>query len=188
MEPNNDDDVYDNDESRTQLHRPMLTTRQEGANQMINPRTGHDHKHFDNTDASKSREEMNSVNSKEFQDCKESRQFERLQTPMELILVGDSCDESRCRGNRCFMSAVQNVQQPATNVAQNRCMEPTMVKMHDNGKCLATNKCVPTKQHSALMGNQWLFNAFSRFTSSILGESNEGKVDNININSNPNSK
>ena len=120
----------------------------------------------------------NSVNSKEFQDCKESRQCVRLQTPMELTLVSDSCDES----------ADQDVQQPATSVAQNRCIEPTTVNMHDNDKCLATNKCVSTKQHSTLMGNQWLSNAFSRFTSSILGKSNEGKVDNINVDSNPNSR
>ena len=165
----------------------MLTTRQEGANQKINSRTGHGHKHFDNTDASKSREEMNSVISKEFQDCKEGRQFERLQTRMELILVGNSCDESS-RGNRCSMSAVQDVQQPAPSVAQNRCIESTTVKMHDNGTCLATDKCVPTKQHSALMGSQWLSNTFSRFTSSVLGKRNEGKVDNINIDSNANSK
>ena len=58
--------------------------------------------------------------------------------------------------------------------------------MHDNDKCLATNKCVLTKEHSTLMGNQWLSNAFSRFTSSVLGKSNEGKVDNINVDSNPN--
>ena len=122
-EPNNDDDVDTNDELRTQLHRPVLTIIQEGANQMINPHTGHDHRYFDNTDASKSREEMNrknSVNSKEFQDCKESRQCVCLQTPMELTLVSDSCDESRCRGNRCFMSTDQDVQQPATSVTQNR--------------------------------------------------------------------
>ena len=105
---------------------------------------------------------------------------------MELTLVSDSCDESRCQGNRCFMSAGQDVQQPATSVAQNRCIEPTMVNMHDNGNCLATNKCVLTKQHSTLMGNQWLSNAFSRFTSSVLGKSNEGKVDNISVDSNPN--
>ena len=190
-EPNNDDDVDTNDESRTRLHRPVLTIRQEGANQTINPRTGHDHRYFDNTDASKSREEMNrknSVNSKEFQDCKESRQCVRLQTPMELTLVSDSCDESRCRGNRCFMSEGQDVQQPATSVAQNRCIEPTKVNMHDNDICLATNKCVLTKQHSTLMGNQWLSNAFSRFTSSVLGKNNEGKVDKINVDSNPNSR
>ena len=127
----------------------------------------------------------NSVNSKEFQDCKENRQCVRLQTPTELTLVSDSCDKSRCRGN---MSAGQDVQQPTTSVAQNRCIEPTAVNMHDNGNGLATNKCVLTKEYSTLMGNQWLSNAFSRFTSSILGKSNEGKVDNINVDSNPNSR
>ena len=30
-EPNNNDDVDTNDESRTRLHRPVLTIRQEGA-------------------------------------------------------------------------------------------------------------------------------------------------------------
>ena len=190
-EPDNDNDVDTNDESRTQLHRPGLSIMQEGANQTINPHNGYDHRYFDNTDASKSREERkkkNSVNGKEFQDCKESRQCVRPQTPMELTLVSDSCDESRCRGNRCFISADQDVQRPATSVAQKRCIVPTMVNMHDNDTSLATNKCVSTQQHSTLMGNQWLSNAFSRFTSSILGKSNEGKVDNINADSNPNSR
>ena len=190
-ELNNDDNVYTDDESRTRLHRPVLTIMQEGANQMINPRTGHDHRCFDNIDASKSREEMNrknSINSKEFQDCTESRQCVRLQTPMELTLVSDSCDESRCRGNKHFMPADQEVQPPATSVAQNRCIEPSTVNMHNNDKCLATNKCVLTKENFILMGNQWLSNIFSRFTSSVLGKSNEGKVDNINVDSNPNSR
>ena len=78
------------------------------------------------------------------------------------------------------------MQQLTTSVAQNRCIEPTTVNMHENGNCLATNKCVLTKEHSTLMGNQWLSNAVSRFTSSILGKSNEGKVDNINVDSYPN--
>ena len=75
----------------------------------------------------------------------------RLQTPMELTWVSNLCDESRCRGNRCFRSAGQDVQQPAPSVAQNRCIEPTTVNMHDNDKSLATNKCVLTKQCSTLM-------------------------------------
>ena len=190
-EPNNDNDVDTNDESRTRLHRPVLTIMEEAAKQTIKPCTGYDHRYFDNTDASKSREEMNrknSVNSKEFQDCKESRQCVRLQIPMELTLVSDSCDESRCQGNRCFRSADQDVQPPATSVAQNRCIEPTMVNMHNNDKCLATNKCVLTKKYSTLMGNQWLSNTFSRFASSVLGKSNEGKVDNINVDYNRNSR
>ena len=107
---------------------------------------------------------------------------------MELTLVSDSCDDSRCRGNRCFRSADQDVQLPATFVVQNRCIEPTTVNMHNNDKCLATNKCVLTKEHSTLMGNQWLSNAFSRFASSVLEKSNEGKEDNINVASNPNSR
>ena len=188
---NNDNDVNTNDELRNQLHGPLLTIMQEGANQATKPRTGYDHRNFDNTDASQSREEMNrknSVNSREFQDCTESRQGVLLQTPMELTLVSDSCDESRCRGNRRLMAADQDVHQPAPSVAQNRCIEPTTVKVDDNDKCLVTNECVLTKQCSNLMGNQWLSNAFSRFTSSVLGKSNEGKVDNINVNSNPNSK
>ena len=86
------------------------------------------------------------------------------------------------------MAAGQDVQQLAPSVAQNRCIEPTTVKVDDNDKCLATNKCMLTKQRSTLMGNQWLSNAFSRVASSILGKSNEGKVDNINSDSNPNSK
>ena len=158
---------------------------------MIKRRTGYDHRYFDNIDTSKSREEMNrknSVNSKEFQDCTESRQCVRLQTPMELTLVSNSCDESRCRGNRCFMPADQEVRPPATSVAHNRCIESSTVNMHNNDKCLATNKCVLTKENSTLMGNQWLSNAFSRFASSVLGESNEGKMDNINVDSNPNSR
>ena len=164
---------------------------QEGANQMIKPLTGYDHRNFDNTDASKSQEEMNSknsVNSREFQDCTESRQCVCLQTPMELTLVSDSCDDSRCRGNRCFRSADQDVPLPATFVVQNRCIEPTMVNMHNNNKCLTTNNCVLTQEHSTLMRNQWLSNAFSRFASSILRKSNEGKVDNINVASNSNSR
>ena len=110
----------------------------------------------------------NSVNNKEFQEYKESGQCVRLQTPMELTVISDSCDESRHRGNRCFMLADQEVQQPATSVVQNKCIEPTTVNVHDDDKCLATNKCV--LHYSTLMGNQWLSNAFSRFTSSVLGK------------------
>ena len=190
-ELNNDDDVDTNDESRTRLHRPVLTIMEECAKQTIKPGTGYDHRYFDNTDASKSLEEMNrknSFNSKEFRDCKESRHCVRLQTPMDLTLVSDSCDKSRCRGNRCFMAAGQDVQQLAPSVAQNRCIQPTTVNLDDNDKCLVTNKCVLTKQRSTLMGYQWLSNAFSRFASSVLGKSNEGKVDNINVDSNPISK
>ena len=107
---------------------------------------------------------------------------------MELTLASNSCDESRCRGNRRLRSGNQNVQPPAIFLVQNRCIEPTTVNMHKNDKCLAINKGVLSKEHSTLMGNQWLSNAFSRFASSVLGKSNEGKVDNTNVDSNPNSR
>ena len=44
MEPNNENDVDTNDESRTRLHRLVLTIMQEGANQRIKPRTEYDHR------------------------------------------------------------------------------------------------------------------------------------------------
>ena len=69
------------------------------------------------------------------------------------------------------MSASQDAHQPVTSVSQNRCIAPTVVNKHDNN----------------IMGNQWLSSAFSRFTSSILRKSNEGKVDNISVDPNPNS-
>ena len=97
-EPNTDDDVDTSDESRTRLNRLVLTIMQEGTNQTIKQPTGYDHRCFGNIDASKSREDMNrenSVNNKEFQECKETRQCVCLQTPMELTVTSDSCDESR---------------------------------------------------------------------------------------------
>ena len=71
VERNNDNDIDTNDKLRTRLHRLVLTIMQEGANQAAKPCTGYDHRNFDNTDASQSREEVNrknSVNSREFQD------------------------------------------------------------------------------------------------------------------------
>ena len=120
-------------------------------------------------------------------DCKESRQGVHLLTLKKFTMDIDSCEESRRRSNRGCMSAGQDVHQPVTSVSQNRCIEPTTVNKHDNNKCPVTNKCMVTKQHSSLMGNQWLSSTFSRFTSSVLRKSNEGKVDNISVDPNNNS-
>ena len=116
---------------------------------------------------------MNQENrvSKGSSDCKESRQGVHLLTLKKFTVDIDSCEESRRRSNRCCMSASQDAHQPVTSVSQNRCIEPTTVNKHDNN----------------IMGNQWLSSAFSRFTSSILRKSNEGKVDNISVDPNPNS-
>ena len=68
------------------------------------------------------------------------------------------------------MSVSRNAHQPVTSVNQNRCIESTMVKKHDNN----------------IMGNQWLSSPFSRFTSRVLRKSNEDKMDNISADPNPN--
>ena len=102
----------------------------------------------------------------------------------------DTNDESRDRGNRWSMSTDQHSQQLVTSVGQDRNVEPTVVNMHDIDKCLATNKHEPSTQHSIQASNQWLFSAFSKFTSNVLGK-NTNKVreefaENINANCNSN--
>ena len=103
----------------------------------------------------------------------------------------DTNNESRGRGNRCSMSMNQHSQQPVTSVGQGRNIEPTVVNTHGIDKCLATNKHEFSTQHSIQASNQWLFSAFSKFTSNVLGN-NTNKVgeefaENIkaNCNSNP---
>ena len=99
-------------------------------------------------------------------------------------------DESRDRDNRWSMSTDQHPQQLVTSVGQDRNVEPTVVNMHDIDKCLATNKHEPSTQHSIQASNQWLFSAFSKFTSNVLGKSTntvrEEFVENINANCNSN--
>ena len=167
-EVSNNDDVGTGVEVTVQSHRMVLTVIQENISQIKPNRCpDHDHRHVDNIDASKSRQ-MNQENcvSKESSDCKENRQGVCLLTLKKSTLDIDSCEESRRRSNRCN--------------------EPITVNIHDNNKCLALNKCVVTKQYPTLMGNQWLSNDFSRFTSSVLRKNNEGKVDNINADPNSN--
>ena len=161
---NNDDDVDTGVEVRIQLQGAVLTVTQEGPE--------HNHRYVDNTDASKSRQ-MNQENrvSKWSSDCKASRQGVQLLTLKKFTVDIDSCEESRRQSNRCCMSVSRNAHQLVTSVNQNRCIESTTVNKHDNN----------------IMGNQWLSSALSKFTSSILRKSNEGKVDNISVDSNPNS-
>ena len=103
----------------------------------------------------------------------------------------DTNDESRDRDNRWSMSTGQHPQQLVTSVGQDRNVEPTVVNMHDIDKWLATNKHEPSTQHSIQASNQWLFSAFSKFTSNVLGKSKntlrEESTENItaNCNSNP---
>ena len=161
---NNDDDVDTGVEVRIQSQGAVLTVTQEGPE--------HNHTYVDNTDVSKSRH-MNQENrvSKWSSDCKASRQGVQVLTLKKYTVDVDSCEESRCQSNRCCMSVSRNAHQPITSVNQNRCIESTTVNKHNNN----------------IMGNQWLSSAFSKFTSSILRKSNKGKVDNISVDSYPNS-
>ena len=82
----------------------------------------------------------------------------------------DTNDESRDRDNRWSMSTDQHPQQLVTSVGQDRNVGSTVVNMHDIDKCRATNKHEPFTQHSIQASNQWLFSAFSKFTSNVLGK------------------
>ena len=80
--------------------------------------------------------------------------------------------------------ADQDAHQLTKPVSQNIDVEPITVNVHDNNKCLVTNKRMVTKQQSIQMSNQWLSSAFSMFTSSILRGNSRVKMDNINVESN----
>ena len=84
----------------------------------------------------------------------------------------DTGDESRDRDNRWSMSNDQHSQQLVTSVKQGRNVEPTVVNMQDVDERLVTNKHEPFTQHSIQASNQWLFSAFSKFTSNVLGKGN----------------
>ena len=101
-----------------------------------------------------------------------------------LHILIDTNDESRDRDNRWPMSNDQHSQQLVTSVQQGRNVEPTVVNMQDIDECLVTNKNKLITQHSNSASNQWLFSAFSKFTSKVLGKSNntvrEEFAENIN--------
>ena len=89
------------------------------------------------------------------------------------------------------MSNDQRPQQLVSPEKQGRNVEPVVVNRQDVDECLATNKYESVTQHSTQASNQWLFSAFSKFTSNVLGKSKntsgEEFVENINTkcNSNP---
>ena len=115
---------------------------------------------------------------------KEIRQGIGLLTVNTPTLNTDSSEESGRRSNSCYISADQDAHQLTTPVSQNIDVEPITVNMHDNNKCLVTNKLMVTKQQSIQMSNQWLSSTFSMFTSSILRGNSRVKMDNINVESN----
>ena len=88
---------------------------------------------------------------------KEIRQGIGLLTVNTPTLNTDSSEESGRQSNSCYISADQDAHQLTTPVSQNIDVEPITVNMHDNNKCLVTNKRMVTKQQSIQMSNQALF-------------------------------
>ena len=97
-------------------------------------------------------------------------------------------DESSSRDDRCFMSDLQQREQPVTPVVQGGCIDTTVVNKHDIDGCCVTNKCECSKQDSRQMSNQWLSSTFSMITSGILGKGKNAKgkdfTENVDANSN----
>ena len=102
----------------------------------------------------------------------------------------DAYDESRGRNDRWPMSNDQHPQQLVSPGIQGSNVEPVVVNTQDVDERLATNKYESVTQHSNQASNQWLFSAFSKFTSNVLGKSKntsgEEFVENINTKGNLN--
>ena len=101
----------------------------------------------------------------------------------------DANDESRDRDNRWCMSKDQHPQQLVTSAGQDRNVKPAVVNRQDVDERLATNKYESVTQHFSQASNQWLFSAFSKFTSNVLGKKalREEFAENINTKCNSNS-
>ena len=83
----------------------------------------------------------------------------------------DAYDESRGRNDRWPVSNDQHPQQLVSPGKQGSKVEPVVVNTQDVDERLATNKYESVTQHSNQASNQWLFSAFSKFTSNVLGKS-----------------
>ena len=108
----------------------------------------------------------------------------------DLRVLIDTNDESRDRNNRWFVSNDQHSQQLVASASQDRNIKTAVVNRQDVDECLATNKYESVTQHSTQANNPWLFSAFSKFTSNVLGKSKNTPgvefVENINIKCSPN--
>ena len=102
----------------------------------------------------------------------------------------DANDESSDRNDRWPVSNDQRPQQLVSPEKQGRNVEPVVVNRQDVDERLATNKYESVTQHFTQASNQWLFSAFSKFTSNVLGKNTnnvrEEFAENINANCNSN--
>ena len=175
-------DTFDESRNRSQLTElrqdtpPMVVS--------VNKCEG-DVSSIDSNDESKSRTYRSTLTVM----CGNEQQKPDIVTSDPHALV-DINDESSDRNDRWPVSNDQRPQQLVSPGKQGRNVEPVMVNRQDVDKCLATNKHESVTQHSQA-SNQWLFSAFSKFTSNVLGKSKNtpgvefAKNINTKCNSNP---
>ena len=141
---------------------------------------------IDSNDESKSRTHRSTLTMM----CGNEQQKPDIVTSDPHALV-DANDESSHRNDRWPVSKDQRPQQLVSPEKQGRNVKTAVVNRQDVDERLATNKYESVTQHSTQASNQWLFSAFSKFTSNVLGKSKNTPgvelVENINTkcNSNP---
>ena len=175
-------DTFDESRNRSQLTElrqdtpPMVVS--------VNKCEG-DVSSIDSNDESKSRTYRSTLTVM----CGNEQQKQDIMTSDPHALV-DANDESSDRSDRWPVSNDQRPQQLVSPGKQGRNVEPVVVNKQDVDERLATNKHESVTQHSQA-SNQWLFSAFSKFTSNVLGKSKStsgvefAKNINTKCNSNP---
>ena len=175
-------DTFDESRNRSQL----TELRQDTPPMVVSVnKCGGDVSSIDSNDESKSRTYRSTLTVM----CGNEQQKQDIMTSDSHALV-DANDESSDRSDRWPVSNDQRPQQLVSPGKQGRNVEPVVVNRQDVDERLATNKHESVTQHSQA-SNQWLFSAFSKFTSNVLGKSKStpgvefAKNINTKCNSNP---
>ena len=175
-------DTFDESRNRSKLTEPREDTPPMVVS--VNKCEG-DVSSIDSNDESKSRTYRSTLTVM----CGNEQQKPDIVTSDPHALV-DANDKSSDRNDRWPVSNDQHPQQLVSPGKQGRNVEPVVVNKQDVDERLATNKHEPVMQHSQA-SNQWLFSAFSKFTSNVLGKSKNtpgvefAKNINTKCNSNP---
>ena len=175
-------DTFDESRNRSQL----TELRQDTAPMVVSvDKCEGDVSSIDSNDESKSRTYRSTLTIM----CGNEQQKQDIMTSDPHALV-DANDESSDRSDRWPVSNDQRPQQLVSPGKQGRNVEPVVVNKQDVDERLATNKHKLVTQHSQA-SNQWLFSAFAKFTSNVLGKSKNtpgvefAKNSNTKCNSNP---
>ena len=175
-------DTFDESRNRSQL----TELRQDTAPMVVSVnKCEGDVSSIDSNDESKSRTYRSTLTVM----CGNKQQKQDIMTSDPHALV-DVNDESNDQNDRWPVSNDQRPQQLVSPGKQGRNVEPLVVNKQDVDERLATNKHEPVTQHSQA-SNQWLFSAFAKFTSNVLGKSKNtpgvefAKNINTKCNSNP---